>query len=237
MAITFVGTGSPPVGLNGGGSVTSIVATFPTGATVLADDIILIQVGVRLASTSIVAISGYTNDNKIASGTSHTEWIFWKRAVGGETAPTVTLPSGQVRTACIILRGAKTGTTPWRYSGMYGTSGLVAAGGTINFTNASTNVADVLYLAISAIEGANGGYFTFNSPLIERWDYGTSAGQTATRLSIAGSYEFRASTSDGSGRSAVVSAQYNYPLIALFVEPDAGGGTTFLSRLALLGVG
>jgi hypothetical protein len=123
MAITVVGVGV----------VDSTTAYTPSVAgPVLADDIILVLVEQASLTSPEVSPSatGYAHvlGSPVGPDSAGTVLsVLWKRAVGGETAPTVAGPSDHGVTRTITLRGVKATGNPWNVNPAVATDATASA--------------------------------------------------------------------------------------------------------------
>lgn len=122
------------------GSTGAVTPTLPSGWA--ADDIFLILVESNSGET-VATPSGYTaiaGTPRAATGTQL--WGFWRRAVGGDTAPTIADPGDHLLVQMFAIRGATTSGNPFRVE----TGGNVASSATVDFLAASATAGDLCFL-------------------------------------------------------------------------------------------
>jgi hypothetical protein len=232
-APTFVAVGAPAFTASNG-------ATFAPGlpAGWAADDIhvLLIARGDNTAATSITNytnIATLTGNNTIALRVE----VWWRRAVAGDTAPTVTFGSSTVVRGGVIygVRGCLTGASP------FDTSSLLAnaASATVTFTNVSSTVDNCLVLAMLAYEDdpttlSTMGTFIQPASNVSGSTLGNDLmlGVEQKQVSTAGTVG--ASTLTVSGGTFANSVNSG---IILVLKPPVGGGGGVVRRRLLLHVG
>lgn len=129
----------------------TIAPGLPSGWA--AGDIHILVAG-RGDNTAMTSLSGWT---QLLAANSTTAWrteVWWRRAVGGDTAPTVTFGSSTiVRGARIYgVRGCATSGSPFDTGAGAPTILANAAAATVSFTNLTTQGANRFILAVGAYE-------------------------------------------------------------------------------------
>ena len=144
MAVTFVS--SPSTGTAGTGDITP---TMPTGVD--ANDILILPVETA-ATESVSTPSGWNlldqayETGDASTGTRLT--VFWKRAVGGDTAPTITDPGDHAVGRIVAYRDCKRTGDPFDAV----TGGVDSSAGTsVSITGVTTTAANCLVLNILAM--------------------------------------------------------------------------------------
>lgn len=132
----------------------TIAPGLPAG---FAADDIHILLAHRSDNTAMTSLSGWTQIAALSGNNTSAQRVevWWRRAVGGDTAPTVTFGSGTVvRGARIIgIRGCRTSTDPFDTgAGAPTRSDNSTADLTVEFTDLTTQGANRFLLALGAFE-------------------------------------------------------------------------------------
>lgn len=149
--VVAVGTGSSGTG--------NITPALPTGWA--ADDI-LVLITESSPSEPVTAPTGWTNMGVPTGNGASQMGVFWKRAVSGETAPTVLDSGNHTHGIIIAFRGCITTGSPWNasQSDTNALNGGTAASSN-RITGVTTTVANCLVFGcMTASSGTAGAFFS-----------------------------------------------------------------------------
>lgn len=171
--------------LSGGGSAstTTIAPALPTGWA--ADDIHLMFLESR-AAEPITPPAGWAHapgSPQVGADTQLT--ILYRRAVGGDTAPTVADPGDHILGGIIGIRGATTSGSPFRNSA----GGSASSSAAVIFQNVAANGGDLVVCMSSAGRDINSTNVVAGSPTYTNMEDGGSVGP----------YDFATWTNQGDG--------------------------------------
>lgn len=129
-------------------------ATFAPGlpAGFAANDIHIL-LAMRGDNTAMTTLSGWTQIAALSGNNTAAQRVevWWRRAVGGDTAPTITFGTAAIVRGGVIIgvRGCPTTGDPWDTNISFLAN---AASATVSFTNVSSTVNNTLVLALLAYE-------------------------------------------------------------------------------------
>jgi hypothetical protein len=150
-APTFVGAGTESFTATNGANLTP---TLPSGWA--ADDIHILLVA-RGDNTAITTPSGWTKITPSSAAETNTSAlivsVYWRRAVGGDTAPTVTAGTSTVVRGAVIfgVRGCPTGVDPFAFTNG-GTRSNNAASATVASASMTPSEGNTFNLFLMAYE-------------------------------------------------------------------------------------
>jgi hypothetical protein len=151
-------TSAPTFVANGTGAFTATNgATFAPGLpSGWAENDIHILLAARSDNTAMSSLAGWTNIAALTSNntTAHRVEVWWRRAVAGDTAPTVTFGSGTVVRGGFIIgvRNALASGDPFDTGTGAPTLSANAASATVTFTDITTTTNNCLVIAAGAYE-------------------------------------------------------------------------------------
>lgn len=141
----------------------TITPAYPTGWA--AGDIFVIFIETQ-ATETVTTPTGYTAsaiNPQTATGTRL--WMFWRRAVGGDTAPTIADPGDHMLVQLFAVRGATTSGNPFRTEA----GGNVATSTTADFLSAAATAGDLCFLVngvATALTFTPGTYTNLETPVL-----------------------------------------------------------------------
>jgi hypothetical protein len=233
---TFVANGAAAVTA----STTTCTPTMP--GSISADDILLLVAcgegdgsGGALTLTTangFAAVSGITNPQSGDDGDATEETgecdcaVWWKRAVGGDSAPVVTDSDNHTTCAVHQFRGTKTTGNPWNVAN---SNNEATSDTSASITGASTTVADTLVVLVQgtsnnatattncgAVTNANLGSIT------ERFDSSNTSGLGGGHCIITGTW---ASTGDYGASTLTMGAATMKAAFSIALEPPPPAST------------
>jgi hypothetical protein len=172
-APTFVAVGTWVTGTG------NVIPGIPSGTTT--DDILILAVNSYSGDAAVSAPSGYASVTNSPSSTSDPELaVFWKRAGGSESAPTVTDVGEHLGARLFCFRGCIGSGNPWDITAAGNSSTFDSS---VTFPSVTTTVSDTLILNVHAgsIAGTGmSGYTNANLTSI------TERGDSATLVDLGG---------------------------------------------------
>lgn len=181
----------------------TVTPAYPAGWA--ADDIFVIFIEAQ-ASETVATPSGYTAcsvNPQTATGTRI--WMFWRRAVGGDTAPVLADPGDHQLVQLFTIRGATTSGNPWRTE----TGSNIASSATCDFLSTAANAGDLCILANGHPANVNythGSDTNLETPLILATGNGTTSGNDGSMAFAIGIAETTANV-DASGTWSTAGVQ------------------------------
>lgn len=146
-APSIVAVGAPAFTATNGAT---IAPGLPAG---FAADDIHVMIAARSDNTAMTSLANWTNIAGLTSNNTAAQRveIWWRRAVGGDAAPTVTFGSGTVVRGAVIIgiRGCVTSGSPFDTNSSLSPN---AASATVTFTDVSSTVVNTRALALLAYE-------------------------------------------------------------------------------------
>lgn len=211
MAVTFVAASLGP----GLGASAAVTPDLPAG---MANDDIMIMVcetaGTQGLSTptdwNVLDQAYETGDSTTGTRLS----VFWKRVVGGETAPTVGDSGDHQCVKIFAYRGCRSQGNPWNAV----TGGVDATAGTsVSITGVTTTVANCLVLNIICTP-----FDTSTSNQVDGWTNGnlsgiTERGDTFTTASNGGGHALADGTKATAGATGSTSVTLTNSAVAAFM--------------------
>lgn len=228
MAIAYRATGTAASVASG-----NMTPGMPTGWA--ADDILICQ-AVTETDVTLAIASGWTLVESLLSGTgqnTRAAW-WWRRAVAGDTAPTVTGAAGGSMAVIHAFSGCTTTGTPYRTGGGY-SSNAPATSLTLTAATITPGSADDMVVWLGGIEAefdtaAVSGYSGTNPTFTEGFDGANASGSNWVAMCMA--YGLSGNGSATGSRTATIAtpttAHHISFLLALI--PAAAGGTTVYTR-------
>ena len=192
-----------------------------------ADDILLLFIEFDSTNTPTITVSGWTQAGSTirtgtASGTGTGAAVFWKRATGAESAPTVTDTGDHTSAVIQAWKGCKTSGSPINVISQNWND---SAGTTVTFDQVTTTVNScaVIHFGTEGVDSATPQYSSWTGAA-ELGDYANADG-TGGGIGIA--YNIRAIAGLSTGVSATLSTTSSRTETTLALEPAQVASPTY----------
>lgn len=227
MAITFVAAGAFAARSN-----TQLTATPALPAGTAQDDILIMSLLSRKTASAVTwTITDWTSIIKSFNTNDYTQELFWKRALTGEAAPTVTIDdAGGGWSATIAgFRGVKLSGSPIEGTPIHteGSSTTLTSGAVTTVTNG----AFIINFYASAVTAA-GAIGTYSAPQVETFGGAAYVTTLSNDHSVAMAHFEKATAGAGGTHTATTSPTTVFGVSSFALTPQgAGGASDFLPLL------